>query len=97
MKIFFIYVRCDVRYMKFIRITWQYIIFRLRYTIHLSVSSSKVSTEVRGPKPEVVYAASSPGLRILFAFGEIYLFFPANFHDVLFDRAHQQLVLFEVG
>ena len=67
-KVFSLYVRCGVRYVKFIRITWQYVLFRLHCSIHLSVSSNNVSTGVRRPKREVDYAASSPGLGILFAF-----------------------------
>jgi len=82
---------------KFIRNKWPQVIFRLHHSIHMSVSSSKVSTGVRRSKPEVVYATSSPVLRILFAFREIYLSFPTHFHGVMFDQAHQKLLLFEVG
>ena len=44
--------------MKFIRITWQYVLLRLYCSMHLYVSSNIVSTGVRRTKREVDYGAS---------------------------------------
>lgn len=76
---FSIYVRCGVHYVKFIHITWQYVIFRLHCSIHLSVSSNKVSKGIRRPEREVDYSVSSSWLRILFKFRKIFLFSPRIF------------------
>jgi hypothetical protein len=62
----------------------------------LSVYSDKVSTGVRRPKLEVDYAASSSRVTNFVCIKKIYLFSPAHFYGVVFDRAHQQLLLVEV-